>query len=101
MRKKGISVATGALVVIFLAYGALDWPLPIERTLKTETSPDGTRTATYSWRPCGLLGAITKDNPWVYLTIRDQASGRVVARYSTSADVPEEAERRLASQKPW
>ena len=94
------SVAVLATLLLF-AYAALIWPVPIERTLKTETSPDGSRTATYSWRPCGVLGAISEDNPWVYLTIRDHATGRVVARYSFWADAPDEAETRLASRKPW
>jgi len=103
MRKKRIIVYLFAAfaILLLLAYGALLWPVPVERILKTETSPDGTRTATFSWRPCGLVGAFTKDNPWVYLTIREQATGRVVARYSFWADVPDEAEMRLASRKPW
>jgi hypothetical protein len=103
MRKKRVIVYLLAVfaTLLLLAYGALFWPLPVERTLKTETSLDGTRTATYSWRPCGVVGALTEDNPWVYLTIREQATGRVVARYSFWADAPNEAEQRLASQKPW
>jgi hypothetical protein len=103
MRNKRVIVYLLAVfaTLLLLAYGALFWPLPVERTLKTEASPDGTRTATYSWRPCGVVGAFTEDNPWVYLTIREQATGRVVARYSFWADAPNEAEQRLASQKTW
>jgi hypothetical protein len=89
-----------ALVLVLVSVVGV-CPLPPDRILKTESSPDGTRTATYAWRPSGVLGAVTKDNPWVYLTIRDRASGRVLARYSCWADVPEEAEMRLAAEKPW
>lgn len=103
MRKKHIVVCSVAFLatLLLLAYAALFWPVPIERTLKTEISPDGTRTATYSWRPCRLFGAVSRDNPWVYLTIPDKATGRMVARHSLWADVPDEAEERLASRKPW
>jgi hypothetical protein len=103
MRFKRVIIAmlTAFVVLLTLAYGALFWPLPIERTLKTETSPDGTRVAVYSWRPCGFVGVFTRDNPWVYLTLRDKASGNLIARHSFWADVPEEAEERLADHRPW
>jgi hypothetical protein len=73
MRKKRIAIYSVAFLatLLLVAYAILFWPVPVERTLKTEISPDGTRIATYSWRPCGLLGTISGDNPWVYLTIRD------------------------------
>ena len=76
-------------------------PLPPDRVLKVEQAPDGQRIAVYSWRPAGLVGMITKNNPWVFLTIRDRASNRVLARHAMWADMPEEAEVRLAGQKPW
>ena len=100
--KRIIAYSVGVFAtLLLLGYGAALWPVPIERTLKTETSPDGTLTATYSWRPCGLVGAVTEVNPWVYLTIREQKTGRVVARHSYWGDVPSDAEEMLASRKPW
>ena len=88
-------------VVLLAGYAMLFMPLPPERTLTSHVSPDGTRTATYSWRASGFWGAYSKDGAHVYLTIRDRATGRLIARHSAFADVTEEAEIRLAAMKPW
>jgi hypothetical protein len=103
MLRKRVILWSAALVALLplIIYGLLFWPLPWERIVQTETLPDGALTATFSWRPCGVLGVVTRDNPWVYLTLREQATGKEVARYSALADTPEEAESRLATQKPW
>jgi len=76
-------------------------PIPFEQIVKEETSPDGSQIAQYSWKPCGLFGVITQDNPWVYLTIREKSSGRVLSRYSTWGDMPNDGEIRLSSFRPW
>ena len=73
MRKSRLFIYSVAVLatLLLLAYGALFWPVPIERTLKVEKSPDGTREATYSWKPSGVVGAFSGDGAWVYLTVRD------------------------------
>ena len=93
-------VVAAAFFVFF--FGCI-CPIPPERILKIETSPDGRQTATYSWRPTGIMGAVTEDNPWVYLTIRDRVTGRIISRRTSLGDVPtvEEVEQRLGSTKPW
>lgn len=96
-----ISFAVVLVAVLLIGYAMFLLPMPPERTLSRKDSPDGTRTATYSWRPSGICGAYSKDGAHVYLTIRDRATDRVIARHSAFADVPEEAERRLAAVKPW
>lgn len=103
MRNKRIITSPLAIILGLpaLFYAALYWPLPFDRDLKAVTSPDGTRVAIYSWRPCGVVGAFTKCNPWVYLTVRDRVSGTIISRYSFWADVPEEAEERLGDRLPW
>jgi hypothetical protein len=101
-RKKVLVLVAAAIVALpLLGYVGLFLPLPPERTLKTESSADGSQTLTYSWRPAGLLGALGLDNCYVYLTVRGQASGRVLARHSSAADVPDEAEQRLKARRPW
>ena len=97
-----MAISAGSLgLFLALVYFGGAYPLPPDRVLKIETSPDGSQTATYSWRPCGLVRAVTKVNPWVYLTIRDRASGKVTKRYCFWGDIPEDAETRLVKRKPW
>jgi hypothetical protein len=88
-------------ILLLLFYVAFFWPLPGERVIKVETSPDGKLEATYSWKHSGFCGAYTGNGAWVYLTVRDSTSKEVIGRFTTHADVPDEAERRLASQRPW
>jgi hypothetical protein len=103
VRMKRIAQITIAVLAILLLlfYVAFLWPLPGERVIKVETSPDGKLEATYSWKRSGFFGAYTGNEAWVYLTVRDSSSKEVIGRYSALADVPDEAEMRLGSQRPW
>lgn len=87
--------------VLLAGYAICFVPLPPERTLTKSVSPDGTRTATYSWRASGYWGAYSTDGAYAYLTIRDRATGRLIARHSAFADVTEEAEVRPAPMSRW
>ena len=90
-----------ALLLLVLAVGAVALvPLPPDRILSAEPSPDGAQVAVFSWRPAGLLG-LNGDNPWVYLTIRERDSGIELERFSTWGDVPTDAYDRLAKHVPW
>jgi hypothetical protein len=75
-------------------------PLPHDRVLSEEVSPDGLLVAQFSWRPAGVLGAISKENPWVHVTIRKRDSNAVVERYYTWGDVPDDAYKRLGDHVP-
>ncbi len=84
-------------------YFGIVCPMPIDHPMSTELSPDGRLSGTYSWRPAGLIGVLLGNQPWLYLTIRQHDSGRVVARHSVWGDTPEqsEAEERLSQYRPW
>ena len=94
-------VLVAVVVVLACGYVMLFLPLPPERILKSAVSPDGFRTATYSWRASGILGIYSKEGAHVYLTIRDRSTGQIIARHAAFADVPDEAESRLGAVKPW
>jgi hypothetical protein len=95
-----LAIAAGAAIAVTIAFLA-PLPIPPDRVLSEERSPDGLLIAQFSWRPAGVLGAITEDNPWVYVTIRDGVSNAVVQRYRTWGDVPSDAYDRLAQHVPW
>jgi len=44
---------------------------------------------------------ITKDNPYVYMEIKDVATGRVILSESTLGDVPNDGPHRFADARPW
>src|SRR3954468_21247724 len=82
-------------------YVCLLCPIPPKRLASTLTSPNGKEIARFYWRPCGLLGAVTKDNPYVYMEIRDTASERLILSQSTWGDIPKDGPRRFAGVRPW
>jgi hypothetical protein len=88
----------GSVCVLAVVWVA---PLPPDRAVAEEFSPDGRHVAKFSWRPAGVIGIVTRDNPWVYVTIVESSSGRVVARHETWGDVPADACDRLGSLVPW
>jgi hypothetical protein len=95
-------VAVAVIVASVLAAALLaPVPIPPDRVLSEEASPDSLLIAQFSWRPAGLVGAISKDNPWVYVTIRRRGSNAVVERYRTWGDVPDDAYKLLGQHVPW
>lgn len=100
MRKLKLwAVWCGLLVLLVLI--ALIAPLPPKRTVYEEISPDGTMRAVYSWRPAGLVGSFSQDNPWVYVDVYELTSGRRLAHYSSWGDVPWDGIERLHRHLPW
>jgi hypothetical protein len=77
--------------------------LPIEQSLGSETSPDGSFVAEYSWRPCGIIGLFTTDSPMLYLSVRDMRTGAVVSRRKFWGDLAtlDEAKDRFDGTLPW
>jgi hypothetical protein len=100
--KPPFKLAISAAGAIMLTIGLLaPIPIPPDRVLSEEASPDGLLIAQYSWRPAGVLGLTTEDNPWVYVTIRERQSNAIVERHRTWGDVPSDAYERLGSDVPW
>ncbi len=95
------SAVAAVVMVILLVILVAPLPIPPDRVLSEESSPDGGLIAEFSWRPSGLLGLITDDNPWVYLTIRERESGDVVERHRSWGDVPFDAYSLLGHHVPW
>lgn len=103
MRLKKILACSGMVILAIplLGYAIFVLPLPPERTLRSEVSPDGTRTATYSWRACGVWGALSNNGAYLYMTIRDRATDAVIERHTAFAEPSEVAEVVFADEKPW
>src|SRR5262245_11910601 len=104
MRRVSRVIATVSAALALLVSGAaviLVAPLPPDRSVAHEISPDGRYVAKFSWRPAGLIGMVTRDNPWVYLTVVESESGRVLERHYTWGDTPADACHRLGSLVPW
>jgi hypothetical protein len=80
---------------------ALVTPIPPDHALTESRSPDGEYIAKFSWRPAGFLGLVTKENPWVYMTIVQSSTDKVVERHRAWGDVPSDACERLGSLAPW
>ena len=76
-------------------------PIPPKREVYREASPDHTMSALYSWRPAGLVGWVTEDNPWVYLDVYDARTGMRLEHFSTWGDVKWDGIDRLHSHLPW
>ena len=94
-------ITTVAVYVIFAVYLCLFCPIPPKRLASTQTSPDGKEVARFYWRPCGLLGAVSKDNPYVYVEITDTASDMLVLSQSTWGDIPNDGPHRFAGIRAW
>jgi hypothetical protein len=104
LNRRHILVLVAAAVILpSSVYFGIMCPMPIDHQLNTELSPDGRLSGTYSWRPAGLIGLLLSNQPWLYLTIRNRDSGRIVARFSVWGDTNEktEAEQRLSQFRPW
>jgi hypothetical protein len=103
------TAATVAFATVVLGlnlfYLGLFAPIPRESQLGSETSPDGSLIAEYSWRPTGLVGWWIggKANPTFYLTIRDSRTRTVVSRESYLGDGAslDEAKDHFADRLPW
>ena len=98
LRRLGI---TAGIVLVLIMAVLAPFPLPPDRVLSQEWSPDGRFVALFSWRPAGIVSVITRDNPWVYVTVREKGSNAVVERHSTWGDVPEDAYSRLGQHVRW
>jgi hypothetical protein len=97
---KNVAIAVTVAIVLVAALLA-PIPIPPDRVLSEVVSPDSLLIAQFSWRPLGVVGAITKDNPWVYVTIRRRGSNAVVERYRAWGDVPDDAYSLLGKHVPW
>jgi len=100
MRKRYSSVA-GVSLALGLAAIILVLPIPPKRVVYEETSQDKAMLARYSWKPAGLVGWITEDNPWVYLDVYDLRTGKRLQHFSTWGDVRWDAIDRLHGFLPW
>jgi hypothetical protein len=89
-----IGVVLGGLALVLEP-----WPLPMRFEIQTDVAPDGKGMARFYWRPAGIIGLWSRDNPWVYVAVRD-ASGRVRTS-SIWADTPCDGVRRLRGKVPW
>jgi hypothetical protein len=89
----------GVFAAVLLIGLAAVFPLPPRRVTHTDMSPDGKYVATFYWKPACVVGAITKDNPWIYLTVSERATGKVVIAKSCWGDTPDDD--RLAAYVPW
>jgi hypothetical protein len=71
------------IAVLMLLLAPVPWPFARE----IATVSTGKLTVRYYFRPAGIVGAITTDNPWVYAQIHETVSGhtRVVSIW---ADTP-------------
>lgn len=77
------------------------FPLPPDRHIADHASPGGSFIARAAWRPAGLLGLISGDNPWVYVNLVDEDSGNTIARYRTRGHVPGDVYTRVLDHEPW
>jgi hypothetical protein len=101
MRRFCLWLATGCLLVVGVIYLAAFLPVPVERTVYQEDSPDGSMTALYSYRPAGLLGWAQGDSSYVYLNVYRKGSNERVVHTNGFGDVPWEAVDRLNKGLPW
>lgn len=96
----------GSLLAVALGFGVaalavLPIPIPPDRPLGEHRSREGAFIVRTSWRPAGILGAVSGDNPWVYLSLVDVDSSDTIVRYRASADVPEDVYRVLVDHRPF
>jgi hypothetical protein len=101
MKKMIIRLMISAAVFIAGLYFIGICPISPRHLAETVVSPDGKETATFFWKPAGLLGVISKDNPWVYMEIRDSASGQLLLERSTWGDTPDDGLNRFSDARPW
>jgi hypothetical protein len=98
MIKRIAVVVTLLLVFLWVGFVA---PLPPHRPVREDVSPDKTQLARYTWKPAGLFGQITEDNPWVYLTLVELSSGKTTASFQAWGDTPDDAISRFKDKVPW
>src|SRR5688572_15117191 len=97
---RAIAILVAVLLAVIVAL-VVPFPIPPDRVLSLEPSPDGELVAVFSWRPAGVVGFFTEENPWVYVTIRDAESYEVVERHRVWGDTPDDAYVRLGEHAPW
>jgi hypothetical protein len=100
MRKAIRRTLIAVLIVTSVAL-LLVAPLPPRRLAYEEGSPDGKYLAQFFWKPAGMMGLVTQDNPWVYLVVTERSTGRVVVKSSTWGDGPRDGIRLLGRDVPW
>src|SRR5262249_27356966 len=95
--KKALILAAAVLGGLVLVIGP--WPLPVRFEIQRDIAPDGKNAAHFYWRPAGIIGLVSRDNPWVYVAVRD-GSGRIHTS-SVWADTPCDGVRRLRNNVTW
>jgi hypothetical protein len=101
MKMNPQKIASVVLVAVLFLTLLSVWPIPPARHITTIVSPDGNEVAYLYWKPCGLIGMITRDNPWLYLEIRDPASGELVLKRRAWGDSPEDPISRFRAIRNW
>ncbi len=92
--KKAV-IIVGVILVLVAPY-----PFPLSKEIQIVKSPDGDEKAIFYWRGSGLLGYISKDNPWVYLKVINIKTDKE-RNYSVWADTPCDGVERLKTQISW
>ena len=88
-------IIVGVILMLIAPY-----PFPLSKDIQTTESPDGHEKAIFYWRASGLLGYISKDNPWVYLKLINNKTNKEDS-YSIWADTPCDGVERLKNLVSW
>jgi hypothetical protein len=83
-------IAIAAVLALLLPY---PWPVRSEITTMSAAG----MTIRFYFRPAGLVGAITKDNPWVYATVTGSTAARS-REIDVWADSPCDGVKRLSQE---
>jgi len=88
---KWVFVVFGVAVVLL----ATLCPLPIRSEIATISAGD--KTVSFYWKPAGVLGWLSADNPWVYATVSSGESGSTLTE-RVWADTPCDGVARLSKR---